>query len=345
MRPRRARPAGLRGTAANADRPVPCVLLLSRSCDAEFTLVQDLLAAAGVPSVRVNADELASADLRVHLADRTAHVNGRWLAPTVTWVRHFSARAIDGTRAPAYDMFVRDSWQAAGGQLGAISGASISPGRPGILAQLLLAQRHDVAVPQTVITTDPSRAQAAFRSPRLVIKAAHRHFVEAAPGRLSGVFPAVVERRALAAGGAAGPPVIVQEFIEHEAELRVYYVDGQVHGFEVRKDSPATPWEDPARLGVKSVVTPPAVESAARLLAAAMSLRYGAFDFLLRDAVPVFLEVNPDGDWRWAERGARTAAVTLAAARMLTRLHREARPGDGAGPFSLIGFLSRKYGP
>jgi hypothetical protein len=92
-------------------------------------------------------------------------------------------------------------------------------------------------------------------------------------------------------------------------------------------------------------VTPPAVDSAARLLAAAMSLRYGAFDFLLRDAAPVFLEVNPDGDWRWAERGARTAAVTLAAARMLTRLHREARPGDGAGSFSLIGFLSRKYGP
>lgn len=329
----------------HAGRPVPCVMLLSRSCDAEFTLVQDLLAAAGVPSVRINADELAAASLDVHLADRTAYVNGRWLAPTVTWVRHFSARAIEGTLAPAHDMFVRDSWQAAAGQLSVVSGVAISPGRPGILAQLLLAQRHDVAVPQTVITTDPAQAHAAFQSPRLVIKAVHRHFVEAAPGRLSGVFPAIVERRTLTASRGTGPPVIVQEFIEHEAELRVYYVAGQVHGFEVRKDSPASPWEDPARLGVRSIVTPPAVASAARLLASAMSLRYGAFDFLLREGTPVFLEVNPDGDWRWAERRARTAAVTLAAAQMLTELHREARPGDGAGSFSLIAFLSRKYGP
>jgi hypothetical protein len=339
------RRAALRGTLARADHPVPCVVLLSRSCDAEFTLVQDLLAAAGVPSMRINADELASAGVHVDLANRTAYVNGRWLAPTVTWIRHFSARAIEGTGVLAYDMFVRDSWQAAGGGLGVISGTTIGTRRRGILSQLLLAQRHGVAVPRTVITTDLSRAHAAFRSPWLVIKAAHDHFVEATPGRLHGVFPAIVEGRTLAASRWSGPPVIVQEFIEHEAELRVYYVHGQVRGFEVRKDSPASPWKDPARLWAASITTPPAVESATRVLASAMSLRYGAFDFLLRDGSPVFLEVNPDGDWRWAERAARTASVTLAAAQMLTELHRQARPRDNLDSFSLVAFLSRKYGP
>ncbi len=55
-----------------------------------------------------------------------------------------------------------------------------------------------------------------------------------------------------------------------------------------------------------------------------MSLRYGAFDFLLSAGTPVFLEVNPDGDWRWAERRTRTTPVTLAVAAMLAALHRAA---------------------
>jgi hypothetical protein len=72
-----------------------------------------------------------------------------------------------------------------------------------------------------------------------------------------------------------------------------------------------------------------------------MSLRYGAFDFLLRGGVPVFLEVNPDGDWQWAERRARTNAVTLGAAQMLAGLHRQALPaGHDARPFDLMAFLA-----
>jgi len=315
-------------------------MLLSRSCDTELDSVQKLLTAAGVRSARINADELAFADLLVDPNNRTACLAGRWLSPTVTWIRHFSARAINGTGAPAYDMFLRDSWQAVADELAMISGAAISPRRPGLLAQLLLAQRHQVAVPRTIVTTDPSRAHAAFQCQRLVIKAADRHFVEAAPGRLSGVFPAIVERRVLASGPCPGPPVIVQEFVEHEAELRVYYVHGHVHAFEVGKDSPATLWEDPGRVSVRSVAPPPAVVAATRLLAAAMSLTYGAFDFLVRDGTPVFLEVNPDGDWHWAERKARTAAVTLAAARMLADLNRELRTGNDTRPFDLLAFLS-----
>ena len=251
----------------------------------------------------------------------------------------------EGTGAPACDMFVRDSWQAVADQLMVISGAAISPRRPGLLAQLLLAQRHQVAVPRTMVTTDPSRAHAAFRCSRLVLKAVDRHFVEAAPGRLSGVFPAIVARHVGASGPCPGPPVIVQEFVEHEAELRVYYVHGDVHVFEIGKDSPAALWEGSGQVSVRSVVPPPAVVAATRLLAAAMSLTYGAFDFLVRNGMPVFLEVNPDGDWRWAEQKARTMAVTLAVARMLAELDRELQPGNDTRSFDLLTFLSRKYGP
>lgn len=344
VRPRRKRPRDLRETGEITDQPVPCVMLLSRSCDTELDSVQELLTAAGVRSARLNADELASADLIIDVSSRTACLAGRWLSPTVTWVRHFSARAIDGTGAHAYDMFLMDSWQAVADQLTAISGAAISPQRPGLVAQLLIAQRHRVAVPQTMVTTDPSRAHAIFRCRQLIIKAADRHFVEATPGRLSMVFPMIVERRVPAFGPCHGEPVIVQEFIEHEAELRVYYVHGRVLVFEVGKGSPASLWEDPGRVSVRSVAPPPAVAAATRLLAAAMSLTYGAFDFLVRDGTPVFLEVNPDGDWHWAERKAQTAAVTLAVARMLSDLNRELRTGDDGRSFDLLAFLGGSAG-
>ncbi|WP_406208207.1 hypothetical protein OH807_36375 [Kitasatospora sp. NBC_01560] len=324
-------------------RPVPCVLLLSRACDRDLDAVQARLAAEGVRWARLNADELLTADLVVAPDGRSACLDGRRLTPTVTWVRHFSVAAIEGTGDGARTQFLRESWQAAAGQLETVSGTALRPAPVGLLAQLHLARRHRIAVPRTMLTTDPSRARDAFTCPRLVIKAAHHHFVESVPGRLNGVFPVVVDRSGLRAdrpggGPFPGPPVVVQEYVEHEEELRVYFVAGQLHAFRVVKDTPADPWLAPERVAVHPVDPPPAVVSATLALAAAMSLHYGAFDFLISAGTPVFLEVNPDGDWRWAEERTGTAPVTAAVAAMLAGLHRRALPAPGR--FDLLGFLA-----
>ncbi len=205
------------------------------------------------------------------------------------------------------------------------SGTAVRPDRPGVLCQLDLARRYGIAAPRAVLTTDPHLVRDEFDGPRVVVKAAGHHFVEPVPGRLHGIFPTVLDRADLAGGPRPGPPVIVQEYVEHEAELRVYFVGGQLHAFEVTKTAPADPWTAPDRLGVRALPSPPPdVAAATRTLAAAMSLRYGAFDFLLSAGTPVFLEVNPDGDWRWAERRTRTTPVTVAVAAMLAALHRAA---------------------
>lgn len=349
VRPQRGPPPESRTGAAlraPASRPLPSVLLLSRSCDAELDSVQNLLARAAVPVERVNSDELAARNLLIDPMRKTILLNGRWLAPTVTWLRHFSGQAIDGgSIGPAPELFLRASWHAAADQLTAISGISILPRRPPLLAQLMLAQRNQISVPQTIVTTDLSHARRAFSCPRLVIKAVDQHFVEAEPGRLTGIFPTVVERRDLP--GGPGPPVVVQEYVEHETELRVYYAAGRIAAYDVGKDSPAAPWTDPDGVRVRPVESPAPVEAATRLLASAMALRFGAFDFLIRDGRPVFLEVNPDGDWRWAEQRSRTTLVTLAAARMLTEFHHETRQtmprtvDHGIKPLNLLAFLSR----
>jgi hypothetical protein len=173
-----------------------------------------------------------------------------------------------------------------------------------------------------------------------------RHFVEAAPGVLSGFFPTVVGDHEPLPSLRQGIPVIVQEYVEHDAESRVYYIDGEVLGFEVRKEAPADLWLAADRVQVRHVDLPAPVVSAARSLATDFELRFGAFDFLIRDGAPVFLEVNPDGDWCWAEEKAGATLITMAVARMLCRLHERARAcGLPAGyrrsdSFSLIRFLS-----
>lgn len=337
--PARAGPPG--GPRAPAGPPQPGVLLLSRVRDPGLDAVQRLLRRAGVPVARINADELATADLVVDPARRAACLAGRWLTPTVTWIRHFSPRAIRGQAAGsrATRLFAQDSWHAAASALAAISGAAIEPARPGLLAQLGTAARCGIAVPRTVVSTDPARAAGLLAGDQVIVKALHEHFVEAAPGRLTGAFPVVVPRASLAGWPPGGPPVIVQEYLPHDAELRVYAVHGHLHGFAVTKAAPADPWLNRARLGARLVDLPAAAAVAAHALAAAFGLRYGAFDFLVRDGAPVFLEVNPDGDWSWAETLSGTAPVTAAAARMLCDLHRARLPA-GPGAFSLLGFLA-----
>jgi hypothetical protein len=323
---------------------LPSVVLLSRAGDGDLDGVAALLRRAGVPAVRLDADRLAAADLLVDPASGRARLNGRWLVPTVTWRRHFTPAAVEVRGGPVSEAFSRESWAAAVAGLTVISRVSIGAQRPGLLTQLRHAVRGRIAVPRTVVTTDPRHAARLIDAPRLIVKAAGEHFVEAEPGRLSGIFPTVVSRDELAYRAAPGPPVVVQEYVEHDAELRVYYADGALECFEVGKLAPADPWLVPGRVSAKVRALPPAVAAAARFLAAALSLRYAAFDFLLRGDIPVFLEANPDGDWRWLEARTGAAPVTAAVAGMLCRLHRAA---VAAGPdqrqehsFDLLGFLS-----
>ena len=83
-------------------------------------------------------------------------------------------------------------------------------------------------------------------------------------------------------------------------------------------------------------------DTAAGTLATAFRLHCGAFDFLVCDSEPVFLEVNPGGDWRWIEHKIGSSRVSEAAARMLRDLH-QAQPlvaGTPREPFSLLSFLA-----
>jgi hypothetical protein len=302
--------------------PQPTVLLVSRAADQDADRVTRLLEATGTPVTRLDAETAEMAGLIVDLDRRAVLVDGRWIRPTVTWLRHFSHRAMAAEPEALRQAFAADSWQALADQLAVVSAATIGCREPGMLAQLAAAAACGLATPRTVVTTEPARAAPLLDRPKLVVKALHRHFVEASPGLLTGVFPVIAERGALASI-PPGPPVAVQEHVDHDTEIRLYYVHGQVAAaFTIVKSGPAQEWHDPELVTAQWVEPPPALAASATALAEALSIEYGAFDFLISGGVPVFLEVNIAGDWRWLESKVGAEPVTIAVVRMLRAMHR-----------------------
>jgi len=328
------------GPRRNGPGAEPGVLLVSRFGDVGLTRATRLAGKLGVATVRIDAEELSSLSVLADPAAGTLRVGSLLLRPAVTWIRHFSGRAVRADGPSAVTAFVQDSWRALISQLHQVSAYTIPSRQPGLLDQQALAGRLGIAVPRTIVVTGPREARELIRSPRVVIKSVAGHFARTPDGLLTGIFPEVVPREWLDADRELpGAPMVVQEFIEHDTELRVYFVRGDVYAFEVSKNSPASPWTEPDSVHASAVRPPVAVRAATARIAAALHLDYGAFDFLMRRSAPVFLEVNVTGDWSWIEDLAGTGEVTAAVARMLRDLSMLAAPGKRQR-LDLLGFLA-----
>ncbi|MFC4009098.1 RimK family alpha-L-glutamate ligase [Nonomuraea purpurea] len=300
-------------------RPTAAVLLLSRSADLELGALQHTLRQVGIPVVRLDADDLEALELSVDLAAGTVRLGAALFRPTVTWIRHFGGEALAGRHSAVRTHWRRESWSALPRQLACVSATLIGSSGPGAAEQLATATRLGIATPRTLITTCLADASA-LAGAKVVLKSLDRHFVESPPGILNGIFADVRERADLVrAGHRLDAPVLLQEYVEHDRELRVYHLAGELVAYQVDKRAPADPWRDTAGVRARLVEAPPAVRAATLALAREWGLVYAAFDFLVRAQEPVFLEANPDGDWRWLESGA--GPVTRAAVRMIRARH------------------------
>ncbi|MFG1874903.1 BTAD domain-containing putative transcriptional regulator [Sphaerisporangium sp. NPDC049003] len=320
--------------------PLPCVVLADRAGLAECAVLQRGLRTLGVPSLRIDAGSLADLRILTLHEDGSLTVDGHRIVPTVTWVRHFSPQAIPAGNGSAPSLFRADSWCALVDQISSLSAVRLPGGAdPGRLVQLDDAARAGVRTPRTIVTTDPGAASAALSSDRIIVKVLNRHFVETEPGTMEGLFPEIMDCASARCLAVRDVPMIVQEFVDHRAELRVYYLNGEIRAFRVGKPSPEAIWRDAASVTVAPMAAPESVAGAVRKLAELWGLRYGAFDFLLTGDEPVFLEVNPDGDWRWFESKAGVDDVSICALSMVRTLHRQATR-QSSPPIDLAGFLA-----
>lgn len=95
-------------------------------------------------------------------------------------------------------------------------------------------------------------------------------------------------------------PTIFQEYIPGTEHLRVLCFGDEIHAVSI--DSPLLDWR-PNTGGVecRPVELDAATTSRIRAMLAALNLRMGIFDFKLNRGRPIFLEVNPQGQFLFVE--------------------------------------------
>lgn len=313
------------GTISGFSNEQDAVVLIDYAGGRELqSLKQTLSGPWDIPTVLLGGADLAATSLSLDVRTGLLDVDGRLLRPAVVWVRHVSACAIVAQAQPAGSVtpLAATSWstmlqQLAGREAFALPGAA--PTGP---VQLLDAERLGISTPRTVITTDVAAGARQMRTPRIIVKIPDFRLYEPDRQNWAACLPRIIQRdAALGEPASTTGPVVVQEYHSHARELRVFYLDQGICAFEVHKAEPASMWTDPDSVIVCKVACPQVVADAVRTLSTAWRLRFGAFDLLISDnGEPVFLEVNPDGDWLWYERKARWHGVSFMAAVMVRQL-------------------------
>jgi glutathione synthase/RimK-type ligase-like ATP-grasp enzyme len=171
------------------------------------------------------------------------------------------------------------------------------------LAQLPLAARCGLPIPRTLVASDFSRLTQFASEQPTVVKAVAQGFV-AAEDAIESVYTHAFTGRFDDERAAGLCPTLIQERVAKIADIRLTVIGRTYFAARLDADLPdGLDWRRPGtdvRYSVTAI--PPVVKAAVASMLEAMELRYGAFDFALReDGVWVFLEVNPAGEFAWIE--------------------------------------------
>lgn len=296
--------------------PEPCVLVLARSADMEMNALSIALAERGVRMARIDVDRCLELALTVY-PDAPLVELDRWLLrPVLVWRRHFELAALPVDPGTLYGAYVADQWRSIADWMtgrtdwGQVN--SLATGRvPDRLAQLRDAAAFGLRTPRTVVTTRPARHRPGGGS--CIVKTAGRHLVEPTSGVQHGLFPRPLDNRR-DSGAPEAAPVIVQQYVDSDHELRVFVVGETVLAYRVDKLDPAQLWVDPDAVDVTAVTIPDTLSGTLRALTRYWRLDVVAFDLLMAGGEPVFLEVNVNCDWRWFESRSGEDSVSHAVA-------------------------------
>jgi hypothetical protein len=177
------------------------------------------------------------------------------------------------------------------------------------LLQLKVAQQVGLTVPRTLVSSDP---------------AAIRDFTRSMGGVVIGKTLTGLLGTALEAGRVRLEslidddemrlsPTIYQQEVPGTDHLRVQVFGNDVYA--ARISSAALDWRLAGDMEVTPVEVDPRLKDALRAVVTRLGLRMGVFDLKIRpDGVPVFLEVNPQGQFLFVE-GMSDMPLTAAFAR------------------------------
>lgn len=187
------------------------------------------------------------------------------------------------------------------------------------LRQLAVARSLGVATPPTVLTSSPETAAAFASSHQAVVKAL-------SPG--VGIAPYTSPVGVSDSGHVKRCPSLLQAQIPASADVRVVVVGGRVWTWRrVRGDEVDWRAADPAGRGFRRMQPETALVDQALSITAALGLSTSVQDWLETKDGPVFLEVNPQGNWLFLVGSEDTVGPALA-----DLVAGVPEPSDGAWP-------------
>lgn len=292
--------------------PLPCVLVLARAADMEMNELSLALAERGIRMVRIDADRCLNLPLTIYTDAPLVELDLRLLRPILVWRRHFDISAVPVDQRTISGAYAADQWRSVINWLAQRTDwEHVNPTKATCqldrLTQLSDAASFGLKVPRTAVTTQPGRTRPG--GGRCIVKTAGQHLLEPRPGALHGLFPRPLDT-SRAGDSPESAPVIVQQFLNADGELRVFVVDDKLISYRVEKLDPAQLWVDPDAVKVTRAEIPAELADKLRALARHWNVQVAAFDLLLVDGDHVFLEINVSCDWRWFEHRAGSTEVS-----------------------------------
>jgi hypothetical protein len=170
------------------------ITFLARSTDAEAAVLSVMLMHAGVPSMIIDFEALASSDFEWNIPGQDVRFKGGQLRPSVSWTRHFNMAALPISGNATLDIFRGESLAAFISQFHLACDSVVNRHYVGLLEQLSEAASLGIKIPATMVMSGSPPSSNRLQWDRVIVKALNHHFVEVAPGRLVGAFPEVMSR-------------------------------------------------------------------------------------------------------------------------------------------------------
>lgn len=328
----------------------PTALLLTHSRDV-FTIdrVMEALERRGVRPVRLDTD-LFPTEVRLSLEDlgdgpvhrlRSGDDEVRGPEITAVWLRSiWPPRLPEDLDRLLHQGCVAQSRQVLAGFL-----AGLDPERwlsrpesvhraANKLVQHRAARRVGLPVPRTLITNDAERVRRFCETIGGPVVTKLLRPLSMSMGRAPmAVYTSELEPDDLEAlDGLDLAPMIFQEKIDKDLELRVMYVCGRLFAGAVDASGTTrgdTDWRlsETTEVGWQAAEVPSGTADEMRLLMRELDLETGAFDLVRTPAGEhVFLEVNPLGEWGMLERDLDLPISETVAAALAGELDREGEP-------------------
>ena len=298
----------------------PVALIMHPPFDTEADVLSRMLPRAGIPVLNIAHSDICVFEISF---DPTSSIisYGKWkLRPAVSLVRHLTPNSSYGLGERPHERFALLERAALVSALAALAPIRLDGPRLPILAQLKVLDRAGIETPPTMVITPGELGNRVPGWDSVVVKAMSDHFLAESDGNGLAALPSLLTKTMLTEQLPSAPgPLLVQAYVPHEAEYRIYFIDDDIHCFWVQKSDPGDLWRNPASVDV--VLCEPDVDlsAAVRCAAGALGIKYAAFDVLATESGYVFLEANMDGDWSWFEMKAKSGRISVSMLRALRR--------------------------